>query len=119
MFLAVPIVSLIAGTGHPVTCNAAGSGLYTAPRVQLAPWVCSGLHSKSAWFQAQALVVTLHEAEHAKRLTDEHETQCAALAALPMVARLVLHATVKRQKQLALAAERFSQLAGPPYSGDC
>ncbi len=120
--IAALIVAFVAGHATPVTCDAQNRSGWYHPEtrsVQLAPWVCGGLATREPWFVGQALVVTIHEGEHAAGVADEHEAQCRALALVGPIAGRFLRFGPARQAQTVAAARAYQAELAPPYGGAC
>lgn len=128
------LAALVIGHPVPTTCGPfpgyAGepqpgwAGWYdpTDDRIYLAEWMCPDLERdpRTSKFDlirfAYAAYTYVHEAEHARGLTDEHKTSCQALRDLPAVLK---HLHVRKAGAVLRVAKQHAIGQLPPYGGPC
>lgn len=113
------ITSMVAGRPVPVTCQYVSNhaGYYNPQKdvIILDPLICAKFTAPpKSRDKAVAIYSLLHEAEHARGFTDEHQTDCMTLHDFP---------SVVRRAGLTPALNRWAQpihdAMPPPYSGPC
>lgn len=120
LFLAALVTGFVAGRPVPVVCapiQGGHAGYYDVRRdvITLDPLVCVKFSAPaSSRAKAEGVYALVHEAEHARGITDEHDADCAALRDFPAVVR-----RAGMTAKLISWAKRIHDALPVPYSGAC